>query len=897
MKKVLFLAAAVATLFASCSKDATEDVATVQTGDAAFYASMSFEADATTRHHINENNEYEWEAGDMVGISNGVSTIPFVTVQGGVNAAFQAVQSDLDYLGDVPYFMVYPYTSADQVTANANATAGTITVRGLEVPSVQRYRPNSFSTMTAPAFAYVEEFENNSQVEFQAAASMIEVSFVGKGAIQKLTMVSKSGYQLSGSFDAVLSENKDGETVVEYTAANGDNKVAVDFGKSPLNLNYNEETPNVVFVVAPGELPDGDKFFISVDFVDENQEDEVITLNIPENTTFEPNKLYSVSEAKVVGLKGYTLITNEVEFITYANFNSSLNTKALVISDLDFETFDAEAAYAEIGAIVNKTEIEKYRYNALKWYIDNEYTIAPLANNAIVGGNAEPSVINGLVVVGNGISNGVGLENIKFTNSVVVANTENAGFLAADAHAVSIKNVVIGEGNVLNASAATGYIGGIVGRLFTDSSKLNNVEVVELPTIINTLSAEAGTQYIGEAYGYVNAAANYVIDMEAIKASSLSPVVGVVAAADNNVIEIKNAAADYAYENAFVAQASNPASIVINGVSYWNGVKAAVVNTDAYYTAEELAYVLNAGNSANITLTHNIDMQCVDTEEESQVVTLTHYQSSAFNVNTTYTGTGDNKVYNVFEIKNLIGKTVDARVATLFGYTANVSNVTLSNVTIETGYNANYIAGLAHTGTAQNVVINDLTINVGKAHNEAATIGGVFGTAVYNSVKNVTVNSCAINYEGTAKSNVGIIAGTLTINPDATETLEGVKISSNKNDFSVSKNFGEWWTKGAELANFKASASYAGRYPFGVVTVANAQFATAGNVKAYLAAKDCQSWSSRIAAGLVFSNTLTDAAAAKVEFDAAKEYKYAFYLNDGLTIGNNNYSVFGFSKK
>jgi hypothetical protein len=290
-------------------------------------------------------------------------------------------------------------------------------------------------------------------------------------------------------------------------------------------------------------------------------------------------------------------------------------------------------------------------------------------------------------------------------------------------------------------------------------------------------------------------------------------------------------------------------------------------------------------------------MQCVDTKEESKVVTLTHYQSSAFNVNTTYTGTGDNKVYNEFEIKNLIGKTVDSRVATLFGYTANVSNVTLSNVTVETGYVANYIAGLAYTGNAQNVVINDLTINVGKAHNEATTIGGVFGTAVYNSVKNVTVNSCAINYEGDVKSNVGIIAGTLTINPDATETLNGVKISSNKDDFSVSKNFGEWWTKGADLANFKSSASYAGRYPYGVVTVANAQFATAGNVKAYLAAKDCQSWSSRIAAGVVFSNTLTNAAAAKVEFDAAKEYKYAFYLNDGLTIGNNNCTVFGFSKK
>ena len=65
------MAAAVATLFASCSKDATEDVVTIN-GDAAFVASMTFDQDAT-RHHINNEGKYEWEAGDMVGVQIGMA--------------------------------------------------------------------------------------------------------------------------------------------------------------------------------------------------------------------------------------------------------------------------------------------------------------------------------------------------------------------------------------------------------------------------------------------------------------------------------------------------------------------------------------------------------------------------------------------------------------------------------------------------------------------------------------------------------------------------------------------------------------------------------------------------------------------------------------------------------
>jgi hypothetical protein len=58
---------------------------------------------------------------------------------------------------------------------------------------------------------------------------------------------------------------------------------------------------------------------------------------------------------------------------------------------------------------------------------------------------------------------------------------------------------------------------------------------------------------------------------------------------------------------------------------------------------------------------------------------------------------------------------------------------------------------------------------------------------------------------------------------------------------------------------------------------------------------DFQSWSTRLAAGVVFADALTDAADANVLFDAAKvdEYKYAFILKDA-TIGNNADTVFGF---
>lgn len=939
MKKLLFLAAAVATLFASCSKDATEDLAVKS--DAAFVASMSFDSEATTRHHINQYGNYEWEAGDMVGVSNGTTTVPFVTKLGGVTAAFEAVEADLTYLGTGTYYMAYPYGKKLDVTK----TTTTTTVGGMSIPTTQRYRANSFATMTAPAFAVVENFENGQEVDFNAPASMFSFPIIGKGTIKKLTLASaNSTYPIAGAIEAVISKNGEGETVVAYATVDPDYSITVDFGAGGYDLQYLTSPANVVFVVASGKIVNNEDFTLTAEWADGTTDVEnfTITATPAEPVVLEPDTLYEM-KTRTFGMDNTYIINGDdavLDFITYAYlvqpnapgtdgypsledaaaaaehlnitgniWDSAVSNQwtALLLSDLNFDEFDAAAKYAELGSIVNPTAVEKLYRNALKWYINNDGGIESLSYANVEGGYADaPATISGLKVVGNGITAGAGLKNLVIENSYVkVVEPKVSGFLAATSSLnntnviANVKNVVLGANNhiviSLDETVAGGQfaLGGVVGAY--NAKFPFDVTATALPTV---QIVEAGTAEIlhGQVFGSYSTNKDVKIDLSDFAVESLDiPAIYSVAGGgkviDFTTIESANA------KNVIAQNKDNAVSIVVNGTSYYSGKVATslAIGGDAYFTAEELAYILADQSQTTFTLTHDIDMQC----GETQFVTVSKNAGTNGTVNSIKVGADQKQ----FEIKNLNAKT-DKEVATLFGNDVNIKNVKLTNITITTGANSDAademykgVSGLALRGIAQNVVVNGLTLNVDKEFygSNIKNIGGVYAIATTTSVKDVTVNNVAINYDGDAKANVGIIAGRLDVAPNATETLEGIKLSTVKEDYSVSKNFGDWWTIKSAIANFSVSKTYAGRYPFGIVNVTNAAFPVNGNTKAYLKVEDFQSWSTRLAAGIVFANTLTDAADTKVLFDAAKvdDYKYAFIL-DGATIGNNADTVFGF---
>ena len=936
MKKVLLMAAAVATLFASCSKDATEDVVTIN-GDAAFVASMTLDQDAT-RHHINAKGNYEWEAGDMVGVAVAGSDeyVPFITKAGGEQAIFEAVGNDLAYLGEGPYFMAYPYGETLTVTTTDEAT----TISGLEVPETQRYRAGSFSTMTAPAYAIVDEFALEGQlVDFNPAAAMMQFFVKGVGSIESLDL-HVDGVDLSGAFDIVIeaedTENEDAEVVatleegpvVEVPSEREPKDVRLSFGKTPLQLNPYNAVP-VVFVVKSGISLAGKTIYLTANFGD-NQESETVEVEIPENASsmnnIPANKLVNFTNPKSFGFEGKFVIDNKdaklglegndvaaLDFIAYAYFAQKNTMDPKFVADwavvfdklgddadtlqayilaeqIDLEAFDAEAAYNTIGLYATretsvKDVVDVYQH-ALTWYIQNDNAIESLywGENGIgyYGANEEAAVINGLSVKGNGITATASLKNLKFTNSVVEAPVAEqsgtyVGFVAPAAADADI-DVVLGEGNVLIASAEKTIVGGIFGRIYaTNTAK---VEVEALPAV-NVASVGFAPSTVGQLYGYVGANKNFVISLADNKVTSLEEMPAVaIASGSAYVVDFQDAPADATYAN--IATTKSGTSVVINGVSYWNGNAATSVGGDAYFTAEELASVLGNSAAFDAVLTHNIDMQC---SEEQILSVVNGVTSKVTTVNSAKVG----DVQNQFEIKNIIANAT-GRVVALFGNVVDVKNVKVSNVTLNAANAADAISGLAITGEATNVVVDGLQIEIAKDVTVASnSIGGVFSVVEAGDVNNVEVKALAVNFAGeeALDARAGVIAGTLNVAPNSTTNLGITKLSGTTKKY-VFGNIGasqpETNNPKTALKWYTTEKNYAQNVtPYGTIVVANADFASNGVINAYLNDnKDSKNFG-RLAAGIVFS--FENGAPKAFGKDSSVEYKYNFFSNTKI---NNN---------
>lgn len=188
-------------MLGSCSKDDTEVTSVEVNGKIAFKASMQI--GNATRTHLEETVPgkfyYAWDNGDMIGatINGGDEVIPFIASGSGTGEiGFGWEEADLDYLGVPPYYLVYPYDK-DAKVDGYNVT--------MTIPSSQRYRENSFATMTAPAVQVIAEKEDDDipSVKMRPVASYVRVPVVGAGKLTKLSMTIKDAegkyYKLCGS--------------------------------------------------------------------------------------------------------------------------------------------------------------------------------------------------------------------------------------------------------------------------------------------------------------------------------------------------------------------------------------------------------------------------------------------------------------------------------------------------------------------------------------------------------------------------------------------------------------------------------------------------------------------------------------------------------------------------
>ncbi|MBQ7787721.1 MAG: hypothetical protein IJ378_06110 [Alistipes sp.] len=569
------------------------------------------------------------------------------------------------------------------------------------------------------------------------------------------------------------------------------------------------------------------------------------------------------------------------------------------------------------------------------WYKGNKGAIESLAYNAVNGTIADDYVtISNLTVKGNGISAGASLSGLKFENIAVVSDAKTAG-LIAESNKMSytvyngtetnttFTNIMIGEGNSVSSSNKDALVGGILGRYYT---------AYAATTVINSdYAVEIDGATVGQLFGDMRAQndtvfnlTNYFVDTE-----SATPIFAKITSntALHNV-SVNGQVAPATVKNCNVAAAVNGVSLCVNGTYYWNGGVATEVNLANGYSAEELAYAISQGaKGTEVVLTNDIDMQCsinftavapiADDEVAGIVAPAEQYVNlDAYTNNTTFDVTSDasDGEGNNFEIKNLIAVS-NKYLAALFGKEANISNVTLSNVTLYVAKSSSSsgeiktLAGIAETGTAKDVTINGLAINVASDANITATsIGGVFATATPEAIENVTVSALAIN--GPVENlpiRAGIIAGTLNVAPTTVPVvLKGIKLTGAKADYAVN-NFGELYKHQSGIEFFKVAKNYAGAYPFGTIYVSNASFPKNAKGKAYVGVDEAfetygnagAGQGNRLAAGVVFANGLTRAAEATVAVSAdGTEYDYAFELTGGVRVGNtNNTNFFGFTAK
>lgn len=955
MKKLLLFASAVAVLFSSCSTDNTADVIGGEV-KGAISATAAYQQE-DTRTYLNETGKVFWSKGDALGVFGkaGVQT-QFGLVSGEDTASGKfAGNTNFLKVGE-PIFAYYPFNKNADLKDNKSIE--------LEILAQQTYfKPGTFDAAQAPAYAYVKELESKDDIDltFKGAAAYLAFPIKGFGTLESLTL-SIDNQVLNGAAYVDITKEDDPETenvdespalTFEGVTATAENTVnTLVCGGIELNPF---EPVTVMFVVPVGvDVKKEISLTAKIDGKTINHKRPAATTGTPYSTIANEKAtiVYNTAATTLAeaawsfGLEKTYVIAGDndqaaLDFLAYAYVAQADNylrpeagyewgengstaedwvalteyfgenpynyTAVAFVEKIDLAAFDADAKFAQLGTISKPTSKDLFYRNVLAWYINNGYAIESLHSYyraagdpiGVVGAFEEPTEISDLTVIGNGITTGAKLVNLKFSNSTVFATrkNKNIGFIAPKFDDATIKDVTIGEGNVLNTTVGTTqYIGGIFGYAYANN--LPAVTVEALPAFMSTYKT-AAPQQLGQLYGFLYMDKNLAIDLTANKVADFdAPVVYETYA--KGVLDFTNAPVAATYANVIT---KNVSSVVINNTSYWNGAAATEVNNDTYFTAEELAYVL-ANNKVNTqyTLTDNIDMQCfVETDEDGDVVDS---QILAHSVHSTNCGIWLDGTADQFEIKNIIANAV-TNAQGLFGYNAKITNLKISNVTLEVD-NATpaYIAGLAQTGTAKNVVVDGLAINIAKnvATPTVNSIGGIFSVVDdYNSVDNVEVKALAINYAGekSLKAATGVIAGTMNIEPNTTIDLKVTKLTGRTTAYvftNVSADKQPATNNAKTALKWYKAANYGqNTVPYGVINVTNAAFGI-GNTHVYLNDNVASKNFGRLAGGIVFDAALINAAKAFGK-DSSVEYKYNFHSNTKINNdadANGNF-VWGFN--
>lgn len=785
MKKFLLFASAVA-LFASCSKDVTEDIAPAQiAGKATIYASYEApQPDAATRTHAEKKMNADgtpadgydivWDAGDAFGLfeaeKNSTSNVLFGCTSYDKSTKTGTFVGNIGYLAGTTYVGYYPHEKDRKIDANGNIT--------LTIPATQQYRfpgagvdsfYGSFAAAMAPAVAVATAPEEGESLtfEFKNAASYVRAPFYGFGNVKSVALKIKdnktSNYvTLAGDFTKNIEEVS-GKLTDEYTwVGTPKDVVVVDCGKNGVDLEMDKTKAKAFWFVIPAGVAFDD---VTLEFYVNDEEGTYATpsCEYPIKSAGYRTKLNNVvsldkAELKWVDDKTYPIFSGE-DFLKYAyvatkvennndwiwnndeastvDKNLLLNEEgklkpAVVVKSFSMDDVVIPSSYEDVmamGAFAKAVIVDSYGKTKTISTIGGKQKFEISAKKGVAISNL---TVNGPVFNEKQFDGKSSVEGLTF-NNVTVVSKDNY-FLCYKSNDMLFDDITIGKDCEVEAPAAEAAPAAekvapakaaVLGRAFTNDMK--DIKYPETFVFADELNIMDDVT-LGTGEGELNVTYNVLVvnNYGTVKNGTI------ITVADKAAAEALKVTTTPSYSVKWYSVMDKA------GTSYWTGTVATSLRNDDVLTAEELAYdVTNFENvDKTITLTNDIDLMGKLWVEGI---------SKSSNGNRLLVKGEDCTISNV-----VIADAEDAETFrtnyTLFGGGATVQNLTVDGIKITVSKDAKNpvvaaLAGGAGQATSSNVNVKGLKITVPEDAENVAYVGGLYAFATSETtLKRIVTN-------------------------------------------------------------------------------------------------------------------------------------------------------------
>ena len=186
--KRFFLFALIATVFAACSTDATQELAPeIPTSPDELYVAFDEEE---SRVQLGENGAPVWTEGDLVSVfyrSNSNDKYRFDGKTGDTDGTLTRISSSVASVGLEKIVAVYPYSEDYLVSLLSGDIIAFL-------PETQYYEPDSYGIGSSIMISA----SKNSKLSFRNVCGWLKLQFTGSGSIRRIVLRGNDGEQVAG---------------------------------------------------------------------------------------------------------------------------------------------------------------------------------------------------------------------------------------------------------------------------------------------------------------------------------------------------------------------------------------------------------------------------------------------------------------------------------------------------------------------------------------------------------------------------------------------------------------------------------------------------------------------------------------------------------------------------